>query len=128
MGGTHSSGIDPSTVDCLAAPSMGLATWYRLRVKDPAPRIQISTEGSSFDTQLSVYAGDSCNQRKCIVANDDVGMNYYSKIILEPERKQPRYYYIVVHGYGASFGPTACLVPAIGYPRRVQMTIHCTRS
>jgi hypothetical protein len=119
-GSTVGSGADNSVLDCRAAPSAGLAirmvfdsrwetrsgwsTWFRLRVKPPVASVVMSTHGSSFDTQLSVYSGNQCQQRTCVATNDDAGPRhtYHSEVKLLTVGSGR--YLVAVHGYGSTQG------------------------
>ena len=105
-GATSTSRIDTS-LDCLAAPSMGVAVWFHILIKPPISRVIFSTFGSSFDTQLSVYVGADCAHRRCVAKNDDApGGGFWSLVNLAGPALPTGsvLYMVVVHGYGANSG------------------------
>jgi hypothetical protein len=68
-GSTAESTIDDSFEACGDVSANGAGVWYTLQ--GAGRPLSLSTcFGSSYDTQLSVYVGDSCSSTKCVVAND----------------------------------------------------------
>ena len=102
-GGTNPTSSDPSLADCFASPSFAYSAWFHLYAKPPIAAIVVSTFGSSYDTQLSVYTGASCNRKACIARNDDHGTSLQSLVTLSlPSGGNPVHYFIAVHGYELS--------------------------
>ena len=84
-------------------PSGGGATvWYRYRRSTTAD-IQLTLQGSNFDTVLSVYRGNSLNNLTQVATNDDFDSPddpLWS--LLEFEAQANVTYRIVIDGYNAS--------------------------
>jgi len=78
--------------------------WYKIEVGPNTPLLDVSTAGSAFDTQLSVYRGNSCfNGWQCAGRNDDIQTGIQtSRVTLS--RPTPGTYYVAVHGFGSVFG------------------------
>jgi len=105
--GGHASGSTvAATFDdlmgCSADESNGLGIWYTLDVAD-AGDITLSTMGSSYDTQLSIFTGADCDSLSCIDANDDAKkvLTFTSRLTVAVN---PGRYYVVVHGYQGNVG------------------------
>ena len=105
-GTTGYNSADPSIQNCKAAPTVALVTWFWLRVKPPVSLVTLSTYGSNFDTQLTVYTGSNCVMRECIASNDDApsSTGLHSQVVLPGASNRSTLYMIAVHGYGASNG------------------------
>ena len=97
--GTSPSPSDGTLQTCLSAPSAGFVSWFVVYIKAPVRTFTLSTDGSSFDTQLSVFRGTSCTDRTCIAHNDDADrFTTASQVTLSVDLHQ--HYYVAVHGYG----------------------------
>lgn len=87
--------ILPNALDgCSATPTAGLAVWYVIDVQ--SSNVQISTLGSSFDTQLSVFSGN-CSVRFCLAKNDDADGQVTSRVSIIDSRVIGRLL-VAVHG------------------------------
>ena len=70
----------PNSLDgCSATPTSGLAVWYTIDIQNS--NVQISTFGSTYDTQLSIFRGN-CSSRVCLAKNDDANGQITSRISL----------------------------------------------
>lgn len=96
-------GITPNPLyGCLAITSSGRGTWFYTELDDIYSTLTVNTFGSNYDTQLSVFSGNTCSNLTCAAKNDDYGGTYQSYInVISTINKQ---YFIVVHGYGAATG------------------------
>jgi hypothetical protein len=83
---------------CAAAISLGRGVWYALDVPPGGAQVDLSTAGSSFDTQLSLY---SCTLA-CLARNDDDFKTLTSRI--RSLRLTTGRYYVLVHGYATGSG------------------------
>ncbi|HMQ49740.1 MAG TPA: proprotein convertase P-domain-containing protein [Saprospiraceae bacterium] len=84
--------------------------WYRFTGDGSV--VTIDTEGSSYDTKLSVYTG-SCGSLVCEIGDDDGGSGLLSSLTIFSTLGVD--YYILVHGFGSTTGAynlnVACVTP-----------------
>ena len=76
--------------------------WYSILGTGEFVQVNVFAEGD-FDTQVSIYSGESCDTLTCIEANDDSpfpGPRSTISVLLEAEVP----YYILVHGYNNAAG------------------------
>ena len=99
--GITSKSKPSNLVNCIAAPSAGLGIWFYLDIDNYIPKFELSTYGSNYDTQLSLYKG-LCSGLICVDKNDDYAGLRTSYILFS--NPLPDRYYIVVHSYGATVG------------------------
>ena len=96
---------------CTERPTEGRVVWYVVR---GTARLEISTRGSAYDTQLSVFTDVICNMpydpsNACLAVNDDDwhpedGLVTTSFVSINGTDKS-RVYYVAVHGYRTEAGP-----------------------
>jgi hypothetical protein len=95
---------------CASAPSAFRAVWYHYDIPRGMRdgRITVSTSGSTFDTQLSLFwsaaAGCEGQNWTCAGHNDDVDGRRTSRITVDLAAAAARRLYIAVHGFGALTG------------------------
>lgn len=79
------------------------SVWYRWLSKK-AGKVTISTEGSGFDTTLSVYTGSAIDRLTRVAANDDIlrPVNLQSRVTFRARAK--RTYRIAVDGHAGPGG------------------------
>jgi hypothetical protein len=97
-------------VDTDGAPSCGSTSratapgvWYAIVGNGGA--ITASTcAGTDFDSQISVFTGDSCDQLTCVDGNNDAcGSQSLVVFLSNPDQ----IYHVLVHGFGGAFGTFA---------------------
>eukprot|EP00439_Symbiodinium_sp_Y106_P021572 s2533_g2.t1 len=77
--------------------------WYELKNADPADEVALETCGSSYDTELSVYSGDSNAPTSliCVTGNDDAcGLQSEVSFVVEAAKT----YWVLVHGFDDESG------------------------
>jgi len=80
----------------------GHSVWYWFRAP-AAGLLQLTTQGSSFDTLLALYEGDALSSLVLVAANDDANEgNAYSE--LTGTLVRDRVYYIALDGFGGATG------------------------
>ncbi len=91
----------------------GNDVWFKY-TPDESGMATVTTQGSNFDTTLTVYDGCGSNELAC---NDDACGNYQSEITMYIEQGQT--YYIRLAGYGNDVGDyiikleqIACVMPS----------------
>ncbi len=78
--------------------------WYRWTAPSDGT-LRVTTQGSSFDTLLGAYTGDSLGTLRVRAANDDAGSGArWSNIALSVDAGTT--YYIAIDGYGGWTGAT----------------------
>jgi hypothetical protein len=95
--------------DFITAPGV----WYTF--ESDLPCILASTCGdyTTYDTQISVYAGDNCNNLVCVDGNDDGGGECVLKSFTGPFPVETMTrYYVLVHGFGSGEGDFSLVVSA----------------
>jgi hypothetical protein len=84
--------------------SIGATVWYRL-VLPESSGVVVDTEGSSFDSAVAVYSGESLSGLTLIGCNEDyfVGGSYRPQARLQFPGARERTYYVQIGGdYGTS--------------------------
>jgi hypothetical protein len=79
--------------------------WYMF--ESDLPCILASTCGdyTNYDTQISVYAADNCDNLVCVDGNDDGGGECELKSFTGPfPAETMTHYYVLVHGFGSGEG------------------------
>ncbi|CAJ1949743.1 unnamed protein product [Cylindrotheca closterium] len=104
IGTTADATLDDNVAACGEIRRNGIGTWYYM--EGVGKRISLSTcNGTSFDTQISVFSGSSCDGGlKCVAGNDqrtNCGRDG-SQLIFNSEEGVR--YYIMVHGIRSSTG------------------------
>ena len=79
----------------------GKSVWWKLSAIGNG-NLAINTEGSTFDTTLAVYTGNSVSQLTTIQSNDDSGVGLTSSLTIPVVSGTT--YYIAVDGYNADSG------------------------
>jgi len=82
----------------------GKSVWWKFSPAQDG-QLVLSTEGSSFDTLLAVYTGNSLSTLVPVAANDDAFLGApggYSQVVLGVYASQV--YYIALDGYGGASG------------------------
>jgi hypothetical protein len=81
----------------------GHSVWYAFTTNAVPGTLSLTTQGSSFDTLLAVYTGDSVTNLTLVAANDDATPGSgYSALTAELTTNQT--YYIAVDGFGGASG------------------------
>jgi peroxiredoxin len=78
--------------------------------------VSISTRGSSFDTLLAVYTGDSVSNLQAVADNDDVGIFGFVSSALIFRALAGEMYRIAVDGFNGATGTVQLAVGRAGYP------------
>jgi sugar lactone lactonase YvrE len=83
-----------------AANNGGRSVWWRWTAPLTAP-VQVSTQGSLFDTTLGIYTGAGVNSLTTLASNDDVqnGVIQYSRLTFQATAGTT--YHIAVDGFDA---------------------------
>jgi len=92
----------PSAPFCVTSVTAA-GLWYELKNADPADEVALETCGSSYDTKLSVYSGDSNAPTSliCVTGNDDAcGLQSEVSFVVEAAKT----YWVLVHGFGSASG------------------------
>src|SRR5437016_2866402 len=81
----------------------GKSLWYCWTAPGDAA-VTFDTIGSTFDTLLAVYTGDSLTNLSLIASNDDIvaGVNVQSRLVFTPVSGMT--YHIAVDGFGGASG------------------------
>lgn len=107
---TLNSSVSGSNIDATLeegeSPHGGVgeaSIWYKLSLPESAfsTNVTVSTDGSSFDTYLSVYTGTSVSDLVLVAEDDDSGEGTCSRLALSLSGGT---YYIAVSGYGGDIG------------------------
>ena len=88
-----------------ASNAGGASVWFRY-VAPADGQWRFYTSGSTFNTLLAVYTGDSVDQLSLVAANDDVSATDRSSSVTITARAQTTYW-IAVDGYRTANGPAA---------------------
>jgi hypothetical protein len=88
---------------CSVAYAIGKTVWYRLTVSADA-RVQIETEGSTYDTVLTVYTGESLGSLTQVDCNDNIGGGVLQSRLRMGVTPGDGSYYIQVGGYHGAWG------------------------
>ena len=64
--------------------------------------MRIRTRGSSFDTVLAIYTGETLGELTVVAANDDFGSEVWSEVEFEAVAGTP--YQIAIDGYAGESG------------------------
>lgn len=79
----------------------GRSVWYRWTAPSTGA-FTIDTSGSSYDTLLGVYSGNTISRLTTIASNDDNGTSFQSRVSFNAV--SGRLYYIAVDGYNGARG------------------------
>jgi hypothetical protein len=104
--GEITSAASAASVDtCEVIRENGIGVWYRVEGDGSTTLVASTCEGTSFDSQISIYSG-SCGKLQCIAGNDQMdlcGLNGdQSRVAFYTESKTK--YYIYVHGRRSASG------------------------
>jgi hypothetical protein len=80
-----------------AGNSGGKSVWWSWQASNTAP-VMLTTYGSSFDTLLSAYTGDSLSNLQAVASDNDSGSNGSSQVTFQATNGLV--YSIAVDGYG----------------------------
>lgn len=115
-GSTQTATVDGEAPGCGGAGNVARGVWYRFVGR--GNRVLLSTSlatGTTFDTQISVYCGDSCGALGCVAYNDDTN-DTVAGSELELCAAAGRTYWILVAGYGST-SASGNFVLLFGEPR-----------
>jgi len=79
----------------------GRSVWWKVTF-DTEVTVNVSTQGSNFDTILGIYTGSAPNALTKITSNDDGGNGTWSRVTFNAQAGIV--YYIAVDGYGGAAG------------------------
>jgi hypothetical protein len=82
-------------------PSIGV--WYKLQVEGPSDLTVSTSAGATYDTAISVFKGDGCNNLTCEAGNDDACPGDRSSVKVQACESIVSYF-ILVHGYANRTG------------------------
>jgi hypothetical protein len=111
VGATVDDGFDSPCSDETMITAPGV--WYTF--ESDLPCILASTCGdyTNYDTQISVYAGDNCDNLVCVDGNDDGGGECELKSFTGPfPAETMTRYYVLVHGFGSGEGDFSLVLSA----------------
>jgi hypothetical protein len=91
----------------------GHSVWWKWQASEDS-QVRANTLGSSFDTLLAIYTGDSVTQLSAITANDDSGGTWTSAVTFFAQKGIT--YYIAVDGHGGATGLVSLNVDIIYAP------------
>jgi hypothetical protein len=92
----------PGEPDHVSGAGGGATVWYNYR-RATGATIQLTLQGSNFDTELAVYRGNAVNDLTEVASNDDVGdpsSAYWSLVEFHAQANVT--YHIVIDGYNDS--------------------------
>ena len=89
---------------CVSSPSEFRGLWWMVNVLPNTVRLEITTNGSAFDTQLYLLQTSSeTTNASCVASNDDVDDDHtFSRIVLHDP--MPRTLSLFLHGYANQTG------------------------
>jgi len=95
QGATTTEADPPSCLE-YGVSVMGPSIWYKIVGTGEQFRAKTCSDYTSFDTQISIFAGTDCENLKCVIANDNAcgiqsEASWFAEVGIE--------YYIMVHGY-----------------------------
>jgi hypothetical protein len=93
----------------------GPTVWYKLLGTGGKVAVSLCNEITDFDTQLSVFTGDSCDSLICLSGNDEAeaeecGFTSELQFHTEPFQK----YLVAVHGFQSATGNFAIFLEDLG--------------
>jgi hypothetical protein len=113
LSGSTSAGaaVNPALFCGEASGQTTSGSWYTITGDGGVITASTCSTGTDFDSQISVFTGDSCSQLTCVDGNDDA-CGRQSLVTFRSNQDQS--YYVVVHGtFGASGSFALQIIPTV---------------
>jgi hypothetical protein len=93
-----------------------LGIWYKIKPFTYNANLRASTcnAGTNFDTVITIYRGDDCRPRQCVIQNDDVVYAVTLCSTIGFEVSPSTTYWVFVDGYGGAAKGSFELMVAYG--------------
>ena len=116
----NTTGATEDEAGCMTSTT-SKGVWYFFNDGGEEIAVEITTNGSDFDTELSLFQGDACNNLSCI-ENDDDGGDGNQSLISFTTNGLGLNYYILATGFGTNTGNLQVAITGEGLLSTEEMT------